>query len=66
MRPHTKDELERHLYRLIAGQVRDYIGKHPEHVSARHKSTMPVSIAKRIVGDLLEPGTRRELRRKGF
>jgi len=60
------EEAESLLYKIVMGQVQDYMGKHPGHVLDRHKPTLPLSLAKRIVGDLMSPDTRRILRKKGY
>lgn len=60
------EEAESLLYKIVMGQVSDYMAHHPEHVTQRHKATLPLSLAKRIVGDLMSQDTRRNLRKRGY
>jgi len=48
--PHVK------LMRMVSGQVRSYINDHPSSVHPMAISTMPNSIAKRVVGELVSKG----------
>lgn len=58
----VKDPLARALYRIVMGQVRSYIHDHPDHVKDYAKRSMPISIAKRVVGDLMSEATTEHLR----
>lgn len=58
----SRDSVRIKLHRMVAGQVKDYINQHPDHIHPNVIPTLPNSIAKRVANELASKGVRIDAR----